>query len=34
MKNDVEKIKLSDVNLKNLNFKVIKGLYFEYKEYD
>ena len=32
MKNDVEKIKLSDVNLKNLNFKVIKGLYFEYKE--
>lgn len=32
MKNNVEKIKLSEVKLKNLNFKVIKGLYFEYKE--
>ena len=32
MKKDIEKIKLSDVNVKNINFKVIKGLYFEYKE--
>ena len=32
MKNNVEKIKLSEVKLKNLNFKVIKELYFEYKE--
>ena len=32
MKKDIEKVKLSDVNLKNINFRVIKGLYFEYKE--
>ena len=31
-KQEVEKIKLNEINLKNLNWKTIKGLYFQYKE--
>lgn len=29
---DIEKIKIKEVNLKNLNLKTIKGLFLEYKE--
>lgn len=32
MKKEIEKIKLSEVNIKNINLKTIKGLYFCYKE--
>ncbi len=32
MNGEVEKITLKDVNLKNINWKTIKGLYFNYKE--
>ena len=29
---EIEKIKLNEINLKNLNIKTIKGLYLQYKE--
>lgn len=32
MKKEVKKVKLNEINLKNLNIETVKGLYFEYKE--
>ncbi len=31
-KQEVEKIKINEIKLNNINFKTIKGLYFQYKE--
>lgn len=32
MKKEVKKVKLNEVNFKNLSIETVKGLYFEYKE--
>lgn len=32
MKEEVKKVKIKEINLKHINFAIIKGLYFEYKE--
>ena len=32
MDKDIKKIKLNEVDLKNINIETIKGLYFQYKE--
>lgn len=32
MNEEIEKVTLKDINLKNINWKTIKGLYFNYKE--